>query len=549
MNFKKQWIRKMVPLLLVVCLTGSSCQRPVSDANVNAVKETKVLEKENGLKLKFLQNYGTSVVGYYSITNEKTQKPEYYLNIYENDFNSSRMIPVLNAGTFGVDRNGMIWLMTFQKTGRKMIQYDFSGNTLGETAVDDRKAGTGDNWYYADRLIFSEDLIYTVYSDGIQIIGRDGKAVNEIECSRISAAEVDQNGDLYILFYDSKTRGDYLTKVDSRNGDMLWKKDGFYRDLCLVGRDELAVVNDYGIQYYQCSDGEGGRAPVDLREYEIGLMTASDYLIDSCLSTGDDTMYLLAQKDNGKSLVAYKMQRVYGDEAAELNAKAEREKSNREIIIDFLIPYYNPDIKDAITLYQNINKKIRINATGYAETVKSVQDQVQELSLMVMSGLPWDLLWNSGLPLDTYIRKELLADIRSIDKKSELRDKELYFSNLMDVCENEGKLFYIPTNISVPVMGIPRGSNYRPEKEDWNGFSAYIQENNGTLAMNRLDAYVFSVFMSSQNNLFDYENRTIDKKVFRDYMETCARLGDQKYFNEKDYQLFLRPELIKIPPN
>lgn len=466
-------------------------------------------------------------------------------------------ISVPKIDTFGIDDEGIIYaLVSCYEDGirlpynKKIIKYDMNGCILEEFEIEDKKLNIEDS--ILEKLIIFGDKIYIAYNGGIQIINKNGKTMNEIDnIGNIIGIEVDQNGILYIASYNFKEHENFLESVDPQNWETMWKKSQTnIREIFITSDNKLAIADDYKIKYLKLN-GEDDEEFTDMREFEIGLDIASRYLIKSIFKISDDAIYVVAvyNNNNGECFSVYQIEKVYGEDALKIINKKKSDKNKRSKIINVLIPYINYDINNAAILYQNMNKDTLINLIGYSETIKTVQDYIQEINLMVMSGFNWDVLWNTGLPDDVFINKGLFSDIRKIDRKNELKNNQLYFTNILGICEENGDLYYIPTSISIPLIGVRSEIDYIPEKEDWNYFIDYITDNVGRSYMNSINACISMVYKSHQNRILDFKNNTIDAKAFEDYMNICEKLCKQENFNAKECAFLFVGNIKDVPAN
>lgn len=112
----------------------------------------------------------------------------------------------------------------------------------------------------------------------------------------------------------------------------------------------------------------------------------------------------------------------------------------------------NYAIRQAVSLFQKQHPEVYIRyeiglSTGSGMTS---EDAIKNLNTRMMSGTGPDLLVLDGLPRASYQEKGVLMDLSEI--VGNMSGEEEIFPNLIDVCKEDGKLWYLPFRFRLPVL-------------------------------------------------------------------------------------------------
>ncbi len=108
------------------------------------------------------------------------------------------------------------------------------------------------------------------------------------------------------------------------------------------------------------------------------------------------------------------------------------------------------DLQAAVSFYQIQNPDVYVEYEVGMEAGGSVtkEDAVKKLNTQIMSGEGPDILMLDGLPMDSYIEKGMLSDLRGL---VEHVGKEV-FENLLYAFEKEERIYVIPGQVRFPVL-------------------------------------------------------------------------------------------------
>lgn len=116
--------------------------------------------------------------------------------------------------------------------------------------------------------------------------------------------------------------------------------------------------------------------------------------------------------------------------------------------------YVGSDIKKKVVEYNRNSDKYRIVVKDY-DSFNSYDDwnaSVTQLNNDIITGNMPDILIASGLPVEQYISKGLMADIGKLIEEDEELSQVEFVQNVFDAYSVEGKLYYVIPSFSVSTM-------------------------------------------------------------------------------------------------
>ena len=109
-------------------------------------------------------------------------------------------------------------------------------------------------------------------------------------------------------------------------------------------------------------------------------------------------------------------------------------------------------LRQAIALYQKNNPDVyvhmEVGLTG--GDGKTAEDAVRALNTDLLAGNGPDLLVLDGMPVDSYIEKDMLLDVH--DVVDEVSGSDGLFENVARAYEKDGAVYAVPTRISIPII-------------------------------------------------------------------------------------------------
>ncbi|MCL2808377.1 MAG: extracellular solute-binding protein, partial [Coriobacteriia bacterium] len=107
----------------------------------------------------------------------------------------------------------------------------------------------------------------------------------------------------------------------------------------------------------------------------------------------------------------------------------------------------NVMLNSAILNFQNANPQVKWTVEVGVDGVNalSIEDAIKQLSLRLLAGEGPDIILLDGLPVDSFIEKQVLADISSVfESKADIN--ETFFSNIVTTYARDEKLYALPTS-------------------------------------------------------------------------------------------------------
>ncbi len=172
-------------------------------------------------------------------------------------------------------------------------------------------------------------------------------------------------------------------------------------------------------------------------------------LLDGGLSNlGDPTKTAVAllRNEDGSFLIAYEDgeidQYTYDKDAPSVPSQQLTVYSLKQ----------NTTVSKAISMFRknhpDIYVKQEIGMSGdYGLTE---EDAIKNLNTRLLAGEGPDILVLDGMPVDSYIEKHVLADLK--DAADGLEEKNAYFSNILRAYQTENGLYAIPIRYEIPIL-------------------------------------------------------------------------------------------------
>ena len=114
----------------------------------------------------------------------------------------------------------------------------------------------------------------------------------------------------------------------------------------------------------------------------------------------------------------------------------------------------NDTVRQAIVAFSRLRGDVKITYTVAMEgaTGGTEQDYIKALNTELLAGTGPDILLLDGLPLDSYIEKDVLTELSDV-----LADTEKLQENVASAYQRDGKVYAVPTGFSVPLAVVKPG--------------------------------------------------------------------------------------------
>lgn len=116
--------------------------------------------------------------------------------------------------------------------------------------------------------------------------------------------------------------------------------------------------------------------------------------------------------------------------------------------------YINDAVKKRVIDFNRSSEQYRIVVKDYDSynSYEDYQASFTQLNNDIVTGNMPDILITSGLPVENYISKGLLADIGKMIEKDEELSQQEYVQNVFDAYSVDGKLYYVIPSFNVNTM-------------------------------------------------------------------------------------------------
>ena len=202
--------------------------------------------------------------------------------------------------------------------------------------------------------------------------------------------------------------------------------------------DELFFMDSTGLYRYIFGSG----AVEEVMNGSLYSMSAPSSHFGELLIREDNSVLIVYQDFSGSFMNAKLMNYIYDGEASAVPSK--------ELTIYTLAD--NQNIRQAITQFQKmypdyyINLEVGMNG----EDAVTVSDALRSLNTDILAGTGPDILLLDSMPVESYIEKGLLYDLREVVEAAGAEND--FFENVLRISETEEGIFAVPTRFSIPVI-------------------------------------------------------------------------------------------------
>lgn len=227
-----------------------------------------------------------------------------------------------------------------------------------------------------------------------------------------------------------------------------------------AGYDGYGFLGEENVIYLACEKG--------LYRHVLGG-SAIEQVIDGNLSTFGNPSYLImnvVELENEEFLAVFSGARivhfVYDAEIPTI--------PNDKLIVYSL--WESDSLKKAIMAYQTENPDMYIEyEIGLKESSVTREDAIKKLNTKLMDGSGPDLILLDDLPIDSYVEKSVLMDIK--DVVEEVNQTEGLFINLMEPFYENNSLYVVPTEFKLPILA--GDTDLLAKAEDYEGIADVME--------------------------------------------------------------------------
>ncbi len=189
----------------------------------------------------------------------------------------------------------------------------------------------------------------------------------------------------------------------------------------------------------------------------------------------------------------------------------------------------NDLIRQAVSLYQAKNPEVFVEYEVGMEESSSItrEDALKNLNTKIMAGNGPDVLVLDHLPMDSYIDKGFLNDLSSVIK--EMSGEEALFENIVSSFEKDGKIYAIPSEISLPA--VYGKEEYISQMKDLKSMADMVEKMREDYPEKNLlelcsEKAIMKMFAMASASSWKTENGGIDSEKISDFLMQTKRMYD-----------------------
>jgi hypothetical protein len=384
-------------------------------ANLNASYITNVAIRSDGAVayVGFFNEDGTDSMGTEGLKlvskDGNIQKVDFALPQSQNDSAQSGMV-YQEEGEMVSNVSNMVTQMAFDEQGNLIIedlQSKFYGVNTETGELTELYSGDGE---YTPYFGVAGNRVYAVSESGMKIFsGKDGSMAEEDsvlnEMAKKNAEPTAVLGYLPVI----------MTKGMEENSLVYANHEGVYY------HSENGSVSEQLINGEFCSLSD-----TTLALAGIVMLNEKSYLISALDSMGNVKLLKYVYDENASSLPENQLQ-VYALEDSNL-------------------------LRQAISVFQakNPDTFVQVEIGVSEENGVTAEDALRTLNTEILAGKGPDILILDGMPVDSYIEKGILADIKGI--LDEVESADGIFANIKNIYENNGSIYCMPCRFKIPVI-------------------------------------------------------------------------------------------------
>lgn len=187
----------------------------------------------------------------------------------------------------------------------------------------------------------------------------------------------------------------------------------------------------------------------------------------------------------------------------------------------------NYTIRQAVSLFQREHPEvyIRYEVGLTKDTALTAEDALKNLNTRLMSGSGPSLLVLDKLPADSYQEKGMLTDLSGI--VYDMKENKL-FTNLLDACRDEGKLFYVPVRFQLPLLVGDKEE--LAHIKDLSSLADAVEklrkenEKGGIIGLLTEEEVLRTLLMTSSGAWIDKKNKALNEEKLTDFLVQARRI-------------------------
>lgn len=362
------------------------------------------------------------------------------------------------------------------------------------------------------KVLKNGNFLFEEYSSLSLVDRESGEKINTIELNNeggFSSYGISNNNIMVvnkdnnkITFYEASSRDAKKTiDMDETTGmsQFYTKEDG-----------TLLLVNKNGIQQIK-KDGSLWEIIVDGSLNSMSMPSLSIngiYAVD-----GDKDIYIVVYTDGDGNT---KIMQYQCDET--VSAVPEN-----EITIYSLTE--NNTVRQAISAYQRKNSNVKVNYIVSMEGEgENKADYIRALNTELLNGNGADILILDGLPIDSYIEKGVLLDLKDFFTK--LGEEDKISENIRKDYVSDNKMYSLPSRFFIPIIyGNEQAVNAWTDLDSILDFAKNKTDKTYMEGLN--NEQLLKIFLTEkQENIFS-KDKQLEEEEFKTVLENIKQLAEQ----------------------
>lgn len=413
-------------------------------------------------------------------------------------------------------------------------QIDTSGNILNSFAF----SAPENSWLNVASSVCMNGNFYFFTYDSIFVVPTDGSATKTFpvlsDGNGYLNALYRQGDSLLCSYYGGENWEYHLCTVDLQTGKL-----GPDLNVPDSMRNATALVDPNGKLYFT---DENGIYSVDTN---AGTATLLCSWLDSDIDSSGSIQTLRAMADgtflatgNGENWDKFLLTTLTYVDPATLPEKT----------ILRLGCAYSWSLQRAVLKFNRASDTVRITLVDYSQYDSEENNwngSTTQLNTDIISGnVPDILLVDNSLPFQSYVNKGLFTDLYPLLDADESLSREDFVSNVLEACENDGKLTSIVPYYDIVTAVAPAGMVDSAAGWTWDQFFSVLQQypdiKNALPSITR-DSVLNIALMLSGDQYIDYSTGTchFDSPAFQQLLEYAAtypaEISDNDYKETKDW--------------
>lgn len=414
----------------------------------------------------------------------------------------------------------------------ELIHEDADGNEIAVFNTNDLLADQlpedDGNFYIGSMLELENGNLALISYDNYALITPDGTLVKYVP-------ELVQDDDSYIAATAISRNDEIISLIEK------WGDDGRTTELKKLNFEsgEYELLRDCSglVDVYQFYAGDGttvyyvDNSGISLFDYETGENKQVLNYINSDINS--NRVNIVAYLGDGKFLCteydsSYENQRMAVMEPVSDGDIVEK------YVLDFAAVYLNSNVQDAIIDFNKQNSEYRIRFIDYSQynTDNDWEAGITKLNNDIISGNIPDMFSLEELPLENYVSKNLIADLKQFMDSDENFNEEDFVQNILHATEQNGKIYSLIVSYSINCL--ISANDY------FDGKTSVSMKEFYELRKKMPDSQLFMPYYNRNDLLTGYNGGNIVTRAF-------LNANDGKgAFDSEDYAMWL--ELVKEYP-